>query len=176
MSRARKGKNKPGLANGVKFLLAVLVLYGVIALAAPQAAVRALTGFRLMAGRIVPVLGLVFAVLFLVNLFLDPSWIRRHLGRDSGWQGWLYAVAGGVLVSGPPYMLFPMLAEFRRHGARQAFLAVILYNRNVKIPFIPVLIYYFGLRYTLVLSLYIILFSLANGWLVERLASPGRDR
>lgn len=175
MSRAREEDNNAGLANGVKFFLAMLAVYGVTALAAPEVAGRALSEFGLMAGRIAPILGLVFVVLFLVNLLLDPAWIRKHLGRDSGWKGWFYAVVGGIFVSGPPYMLYPMLGEFRRHGAREAFLAVILYNRNVKIPFIPVLIYYFGLRYTVILSLYIILFSLVNGWLVELLVGSRRS-
>ncbi|MCF6289878.1 MAG: hypothetical protein L3J03_02595 [Desulfobacterales bacterium] len=169
-------EKKKGLGSGPKFFLAMLAIYGVTGAIKPELAGRALVEFGQMAGKIIPILGLVFVMLFLINLLLDPAWIRRHLGRDSGWQGWLYAVVGGIFVSGPPYMLYPMLSEFRRHGARQAFLAVILYNRNVKIPFIPVLIYYFGLRYTVILSLYIILFSLANGWLVERLVGSPRTK
>jgi hypothetical protein len=72
-----------------------------------------------------------------------------------------------------------MLAEFRRHGVRPALLAVFLYNRNVKIPFLPVMVYYFGLRYTVVVSGLIIIFSLLNGLLLERLIGherePGRE-
>lgn len=158
------------MKSGVKFLLAMLLLYGVVGLAAPELAGRALAEFRMMLVKIVPILGLVFVVLFLINLLLDPSWIRRHLGRDSGVRGWFFAVIGGIFISGPPYMLYPMLGEFKRHGARDSLLAVFLYNRNVKIPFVPVLAYYFGLRYTVVLSLYIILFSVINGWLVGLLA------
>jgi len=62
-----------------------------------------------------------------------------------------------------------MLAEFRMHGAKNSLLAAFLYNRNVKIHFLPVMIYYFGLRYSLIVSVYIILFSVVKGLLIERL-------
>ena len=53
---------------------------------------------------------------------------------------------------------------------RNSLLAVLLYNRNVKIPFIPAMIYYFGLKFTVFISLYIIIFSVLNGKLIEALA------
>jgi len=62
-----------------------------------------------------------------------------------------------------------MFGELKKHGARTALLATILYNRNVKIHFVPAIIYYFGIRYTVVLSIYILLFSLLNGKLIELL-------
>jgi hypothetical protein len=52
----------------------------------------------------------------------------------------------------PPYLLYPMLAEFQMHGAKNSLLAAFLYKRNVKIHFLPVMIYYFGLRYSLIVS------------------------
>jgi len=146
-----------------------LVLYGIMALFNPAVTLDALSYFGVMFSKVLPVLGLVFIVLFCTNLFLNPERIRKHLGTDSGLRGWFYAIIGGIIISGPPYVLYPMLGELRRHGARNALLATILYNRNVKIHFIPAMIYYFGIRYTVVLSLYILLFSILNGKLLELL-------
>ena len=89
------------------------------------------------------------------------------MGKDSGLKGWFYDLIGGIIISGPPYVLYPMLGELQDNGARNGLIAAILYNRNVKIHFLPAMIYYFGMRYTVVLSIYILLFSLLNGKLLE---------
>ncbi|MCA1764805.1 MAG: hypothetical protein LC633_00875 [Desulfobulbaceae bacterium] len=166
---ARRDRSPEKIDGRVKFLLFVLGLYGIAALFDPALAMDAFGYFAVMLVKVAPVLALVFVVLLLTNIFLNPERIHRHLGRESGLKGWLYAVAAGLVISGPPYLLFPMLGELKRHGARNALLAAILYNRNVKIHFLPAIVYYFGLRYTVVLSFYIILFSLINGKLVELL-------
>lgn len=158
----------PGRISGrTKFLLAVLAAYGVVALFDPAVVQDAWLYFTAMLIKVLPVLVLVFVVLLLLNLFLHPERIQQHLGTESGLKGWLYAIAAGIFISGPPYLLFPMLGQLKRHGARNALLAAMLYNRNVKIHFLPALIYYFGWPYAVTLSVYIILFSLLNGIVVE---------
>ena len=157
------------LSGRMKFFLATLVLYGIVAIFNPAVVLAALQYFGVMLSKVLPVLGLVFIILFLTNLFLNPARIRKHLGVESGLRGWFYAIIGGIFISGPPYVLYPMLGELQQHGARNALLATMLYNRNVKIHFLPALIYYFGVQYTIVLSVYILLFSLLNGKLLELL-------
>lgn len=166
-------KKASKLAGRWQFLLLMLTTYLVVGWLDPALARTALSGFQGMFLKVLPILGVVFVALLLVNLLLNPERIRKHLGRDSGLRGWLYAVLGGILISGPPYVLYPMLGEFKKHGVRNALIAVFLYNRNVKIPFLPVMAYYFGLRYTIIVSVLIILFSLLNGLLVGRLAESG---
>ena len=168
---------KPGFIkkiNGrIKFLIIILLVYGALWFMNPALFKDAISYFSLTLKKVVPVLGLVFVVLFILNLVLKPEKIGRFLGRESGILGWLYAVIGGILISGPPYILYPMLGELRKHGARNGLIVTLLYNRNVKIQFIPALVYYFGLRYTVVLSVYIILFSVLNGMIFELFVRDG---
>ena len=166
--KQREGKKK-SLGSRWKFFLFVAACYVVAALIDPSLVGEAFSGFAGMALKIIPILGLVFCVLFVINLTLNPDRIRKHLGANSGLKGWFFAVIGGILVSGPPYILYPMLAEFKTHGVKDSLIAVFLYNRNVKIPFLPPLVYYFGLTYTVILSAYIILFSLISGILLEKI-------
>ena len=157
------------LSGRVKFMFLMIAVYGVIALFDPAAVVNALKYFRSIILEVIPVLALVFVILFLTNAFLKPERIRKHLGADSGARGWLYAIIGGIIITGPPYILYPMLGDLQKHGARNALIAAMLYNRNVKIHFLPAMVYYFGIRYTVVLSVYIILFSVLNGKVLELL-------
>ena len=158
---------KKKLSGRVKFLICVLVLYGGTAFFNPDTVKNALVYFVGMLIKVIPVLGVVFGFLFLVNLFIRPGWIKKHLGAKSGVRGWVYAILGGILVSGPPYIIYPMLGELKKEGARTGLLAAMLYNRNVKPQFLPAMVFYFGFRYTLILSVYIILFSLLNGKILE---------
>lgn len=167
MKEELKGSRIPGRW---KFLLLMLGVYLVVAMIDPVLIQSSLNGFMRMFLKVLPILGVVFVALLLVNLFLNPDRIKRHLGQESGLKGWFFAVVGGILISGPPYVLYPMLGEFKKHGARNDLIAVFLYNRNVKIPFLPVMAYYFGLRFTVIVSMLIILFSLFNGLLLGRLS------
>lgn len=155
------------LSGRMKFFLLILSIYGGIAIFNPVLVLNALVYFKGMLAKVVPILALVFVTLFLTNLFLSPAGIRKHLGKDSGLRGWFYAIIGGIVISGPPYVLYPMLGELKQHGAKTGLIATLLYNRNVKVQFLPAMVYYFGIRYTVVLSIYIILFSLLNGKLMD---------
>ena len=126
-----------------------------------------MSGLRTTGGLLGKILHILFGINFLINKFLKKEKIAKHLGRDSGKAGLFYAIVSGILISGPPYVLFPLLKDLKRKGMKDSLIAVFLYNRNVKIPFIPVMIYYFGLAFTIIISVYIILFSLLNGFLVD---------
>ena len=121
---------------------------------------------------VLPILGLVFCVLWAVNYSVNSGGLKRVLAHVHGVKGWLIVMAAGILIGGPPYVLYPLLKELKEQGMSQAHLAVFLYNRNVKIPFIPVSIYYFGILYTLILSVLLIFFSVINGLIIGKLNKP----
>lgn len=135
---------------------------------------QALTAFGRLTIRILPVLLLVFALMFFSNLLLGQDRVARFVGQGSGLRGWIFAVAGGILSSGPIYMWYPLLSDLRAQGMSERFMAAFLYNRAVKIPLIPMMAFYFGWSFTLVLSVYMVLLSVANGVVVERLAGGNR--
>jgi uncharacterized membrane protein YraQ (UPF0718 family) len=62
-----------------------------------------------------------------------------------------------------------VLAELRQKGMRDALAAAFLYSRAVKLPLLPLMIHYFGLVYTLILCLYLLVFSILNGIVVEKM-------
>ena len=165
--KSRKFERK--LSNGLKFCLGIFFIYVIVAIFNIRIASEVAIDFFQMFVRIIPILGIVFIVMVVVNLFFTPEKTKKYLGRESGMKGWIYAIVSGILVSGPPYMLYPLLGELKKRGMTNSLLAVFLFNRNVKIPFIPAMIFYFGLKLTIILSVYIIIFSIMNGKVVEAL-------
>ena len=165
MERERKKKG----VGGWLFLVLVLAAYGMIAVIEPEVARQALSFFIKVLSKMLPVLVLVFFLLLAADLLLEPQWIKRNLGRESGIKGWLVAAVGGVLAAGPIYTWYALLRELREKGMRASLAAVFLYSRAVKLPLLPLMIHYFGTAYTLVLCLYLIGFSVVTGVLIRKL-------
>lgn len=166
MPRQQK-KNGRG---GWLFLALTLLAYMLLSLINPEATTKSLTFFMHVMTQVFPMLGLVFLLLFIANLLLEPKWIKRYLGKGSGIKGWIAAIIGGILSLGAIYAWYAMLSELKQKGMRTALIATFLYSRAVKLPLLPLMVHYFGMAYTLILCLYLIIFSIINGFLVEKLA------
>ena len=150
------------------FLL-VLALYMAVWLSSPALLQGTLTMFFRILWSILPVLFLVFGIMFISNLLFEPKAISRYLGKGSGIRGWLLATAGGILSTGPIYMWYPLLSDLKSSGMKKSLIAAFLYNRAVKIPMLPVMMYYFGWEFTIILTIYMIIFSVINGIVVEKI-------
>ena len=120
--------------------------------------------------QLLPILALVFALIFVSNLFMDNSFAAKYLGDTSRLRGWLIALIGGFLSAGPTYIWYPLLKDLKKKGTRDGFIAAFLYNRVVKIPLIPIMILYFGMKIVVVLTVFILIFSFIDGFLVEKLS------
>jgi len=164
-----KNIKKKKINNGSKFFIIVLFFYFVIVFINFDKGFQVMLDFIEINKKVLPLLGFVFIAMILVNMFLTEDTLKKHLGEGRGFKGFLYATIAGILVSGPPYVLYPMLSELKKKGLSNFHLAIFLYNRNVKIPFFPALIFYFGFVYSFILSFYIIVFSFFNGVLVDKL-------
>lgn len=151
------------------FFIAVVILYLVLLFVNFPLAKEAFIGFLYLLKKIIPVFILVFILMFLSRLFFDSKKIVKFIGESAGIKGWLISIVGGILSTGPIYMWYPLLSDLKEKGMKDSFIATFLYNRAVKIPLIPMMIYYFGLPFVTILTLYMILFSIINGILVGKL-------
>jgi len=154
-----------------KLFLGTILIYLIVAVFNFSLAQEAFINFLSMLVRIIPVLLIVFIIMIFTNLYFTKERANKYLGKNSGLKGWFYAMISGIIISGPPYILYPLLGEMKRKGVKDSLIAVFLFNRNVKIPFIPVMIYYFGLNFTIILSVYIVFFSILNGVIVSKFSS-----
>lgn len=159
---------KDAVSSSLRFFFGTLLFTLLLLVVMPKSVARALPFFLSTLNKIWPVLVLVFSFLFFFNLFITPKLVKEWLGHASRMRGWIIAILGGILSSGPIYLWYPLLAELREHGMRTALAATFLYNRAVKPALLPLLIFYFGWSFTIILTVYMILFSLLQGVVVER--------
>ncbi len=170
MKEKPQKRTKKGI-GGWLFLAIVLLIYGVTALFDSGLTLKAMTSFIQLLDKVLPVLLIVFVLIFIVNLLLEPARVKKYLGSQSGIMGWLTAIVGGILSTGPIYPWYALLKDLREKGMKTSLAAVFLYSRAVKLPLLPLLVHYFGVIYTLVLVFYLIAFSVISGLVMERIQS-----
>lgn len=167
--------NRPGrkkrISTPMRFLLIMVGLYIGVGAVDGHTMAAALAGSWQMLVKLMPVMGLVFALNALVNAFLNPGWIEHHLGEHSGWQGWAMVLGFSMVVPGSPFVVYPLIHELTTKGLKKSLVAVFLYNQTVKITFLPAMILYFGIRYTAVLSVFILGAAILNGIVVGGLSN-----
>ncbi len=112
---------------------------------------------------------LVFLLMTLSNYFFTKDKIFKYLGRESKKRSWLLVIGLGILSSGPIYMWYPLIADLKEKGMRIAFVTTFLYNRAIKIPFLPLLLFYFSFKFAIILLIVMILLSVVQGLIIERI-------
>ena len=106
----------------------------------------------------------VFILMLVLNLFLKPAHITNFLGRGVGVKGMILSTTTGIISMGPIYAWYPLLKELQKKGVKNSLIAIFLGNRAVKPFLLPMIISYFGWTYMLILTVFTILGSLANGY------------
>ncbi len=162
-------KKKPKRRSGWVMLAVTAIVYLVTALFEPSQAHAAVGQSFEVLKTIAPIMIIVLFLMALVATFVQPKRIARHLGEESGLKGWLIALVGGVLSHGSTYVWYPILSELRAHGAREGLVVTFLYARAIKLPWLPVMIGYFGLTFTVVLMSNIILGAWIQGLIVDKI-------
>jgi uncharacterized membrane protein YraQ (UPF0718 family) len=121
---------------------------------------------------IIPLLLAVMGLVGLIQTWISPDLIARLLGREGGFRSLLLAAACGMILIGPAYLIFPLLAAIQRQGARWAVIGTVLTTYAVKIQMIPLEAGYLGWRFSLVRTLLTLALAIPVGllleWLVER--------
>lgn len=163
----------PKWLRGWLFPLGVCVLYGIVMAVDPEAARRGMhmsgTLFRQVGRPIFMALG----IMVLLNRFLSPVMISRFMGKSSGAWGMFLSTTAGVLSMGPIYAWYPLFKALRDKGASAFHVANFMACRAIKPVFFPVIISYFGVRF----SVLFVLANLLGAWLVAwvvNMACAGR--
>ncbi|MFW0837644.1 MAG: hypothetical protein ACKKL5_01460 [Candidatus Komeilibacteria bacterium] len=150
------------------FLILILILYLFTLFINNNLFIKSILYAKDVMIEVIPVLIIVFVLTFLANIWLTTKKANKLLVQRTGpWQ-YMVAIFLGILSSGPIYMWYPLLSELKAQGLKNSLIAIFLYNRAVKIPLIPMIIFYFGLPFLLITSCFMIIFSLINGYLVAK--------
>ena len=161
------GKGKKEMFYGLYFLGLVLLLYLVLYLLEHASIQKALRASGEVLVTVAPILVIIIGFMGLLNYCFTPKTVSKYVGQGSGVKGWLLAITTGILSHGPIYLWYPLLQELREEGMRSGLVAAFLYNRAIKLPHLPLMIYYFGTVFVVMLLVYMVIASVIEGILVE---------
>ena len=156
-------------SGNLKLFILVIAVYLIFAVVNMPLILSSLNTFISLVISILPILVIVFLLMFISNLFLSSKRITKLLGSESGIKGYIFSVIFGILSAGPIYMWYPLLSDLKDKGVKNSLIVVFLYNRAVKIPLLPMMIYYFGSLFVLILTIYMVIFSIINGLIIDKL-------
>ena len=155
--------------KGMKFLIIVLIAYVVLLLADMPHALSALQKGGSILLSLLPLFLLIIILTALINYFLKPKQIIKHFGKDSGAKGIFYALIGGIISHGPMYAWYGILQDMRSYGLKDGLIATFMYARAVKLPLLPFMIDLFGLLFSIVMTLYILIAAVLQGKVIDAL-------
>ena len=157
--------------KGIKFLIIVIVLYIVLLLSDTSHALSGLQKAGSILLSLLPLFLLIITLTALINYFLKPKQIIKHFGKESGAKGVFYAIIGGIISHGPMYAWYGMLQDMRSHGLKDGLIATFMYARAVKLPLLPFMVDLFGLLFTIVMTLYILIAAVMQGKVIDKVMS-----
>ncbi len=161
-------RTKSRKRSGFVMLAVVACIYLITFYFNPQAGQDALLAALKILKMIIPILLVVFFLMALLYTFINAKSISRHIGEQSGLRGWVIALIGGIFSHGPAYVWYPMISNLREHGARDGLLVAFFYTRSIKLPWLPLMVSYFGLAFTVVLTVLVILSAWMQGVIVDK--------
>lgn len=151
-------KRRRVLGN-IWFLLVVIFIFIFLLFVDSSGAKESLRISLKIAKTIIPILFIVIAFTTLVDYFINPQKIAKYLSNESGIKGWAIAAIGGIISHGPIFVWYQLIQDLRGKGMSSGLAAVFFYNRAIKIPLLPMMIFYFGWQFVVVLSLLMIIAS-----------------
>ena len=173
-SNQQRSGNKPIFNRVFLFPIGILVIYAILFFVSPDKAGQATkSSGNVFLSMLLP-LALVFFVMLLINLFLKPAAVAKFLGKGSGVKGIILSASAGIISTGPIYAWYPLLKDLKEKGAGESSIAIFLYNRAVKPFLLPVMVSYFGWVYVVILTILMVLASVAVGLSVSIFSSYKR--
>ncbi len=161
-------KKKKKVSGPWYFLIIVILIYLLLLILKQNLFFASLGFFGGIILKIIPILIIVFMLMVLTNYFVTPGFVIRHL-KEKRIKKWFFVIIGGILSTGPVYMWYPLLDNLKNKGLSYGLIACFLYNRAIKIPLLPIAIFYFGWKYILILSFVMIFMSVVQGLIINKL-------
>ena len=159
--------NKKTSNRSLIVMCALLVMYASVYFFDKNIFIKISDQFLKLILQIFPYLIIVFILMFLANLLLKPEIVKKYLGENAGVKGMAFACLAGILSVGSAYMWYPLIKDLKTSGMSNRLISVFIYNRAIKLHLLPLMVLYFGISFTIVLTVLTIIFSFIIGEIVE---------
>ena len=156
------------------FLIFTLLIFVIVSFIAPEKTKLILNSFAHLLGQILPVFVVVYLVIVLSNYYINNKKLKKYMGEEAGIKAWTIVITAGIISMGSIYAWYPLLKDLKERGVKDKFLATFLYNRGIKLQWLPILLLYFGWVYSFTLLVVMAIISVLQGIIVEKLVGASK--
>ncbi|MGB9843040.1 MAG: hypothetical protein ACPLN1_01650 [Caldisericia bacterium] len=103
----------------------------------------------------------------LISELINENIIRKYIGKESGIKGVLIGAIFGTVMVGPAYVYYPFLKELMNKGAKINVIATTIGAWAIKLQWLPFAITILGAKFIITLNIFIFIFAIISGFLVE---------
>jgi uncharacterized membrane protein YraQ (UPF0718 family) len=113
------------------------------------------------------VLLIIFIFTVLSNLFINKDKIAKYFSNS--FRGYFTSLFASWLAMGPTYAWYPLLSTLKEKGIKDSVLVVFLFARGIKPIWFPLMIVFFGWKYTIIFVIVVSIFAVLQGFLYRYL-------
>ena len=107
--------------------------------------------FVTFAGTMLKMIPFVFVLIGLFEVWINRETVEKHLGEESGWKGYLWAILLAGTVMGPLYVALPVAYSLHKKGARfEVIFTYIGASAICRVPMATFEASFLGLKFTLI--------------------------
>jgi len=117
--------------------------------------------------KILPLLVMVYFLMFVLSFVWDNKLVKKWLAEWKYWHKLIFSALWGVIVSGPLYVWYDFLKELKNKWLTNGHIAAFIWARGIKLPFLAMMIGFFGLNFTLIYNLVLLVFAFLVGLVVD---------
>jgi uncharacterized membrane protein YraQ (UPF0718 family) len=158
------------MKKNIKILSIVILIYLTLYFISPIKTTEAITYSFGIIKEIIPILFFVFIITTLFNL-IDEKKLKQKIQTTKNKNKYFLMSLLGVISHGPVYAWYPFLKNVKEKGMSNGSLSVFIYTRGIKIALIPIMIGYFGAKFTILFTILIFIFSFIQGVLIDKIVN-----
>ncbi len=162
-----KSSRKPKF-KGVIFMIIVFLIYFVLFFFQKQIVFDSIRHFVKNILMIIPVFAIVIFMTAILNYYFPKERIAKLFKEKSKIKTYMMSLLAGIVSHGPIIAWFPFLKDVSESGLSQGNLITFIYGRGVKLTLLPVMIGFFGAKYTFIFITYLALGALLQGFVYDK--------
>ena len=117
---------------------------------------------------IIPILGIIYIFMVIFN-FIPEKKLKNFIQKTKGFYQYLVLSLLGMISHGPIYAWYPLLKDLHERGLSYGSIGAYLFSKGIKLTLLPLMIYYFGLKLTILFSITLFVLSFVQAFLIDLL-------
>ena len=165
-----KIKQKKSLIRDYIIMGAIIIVVVIALLFFPDKSGPVLSVSKNYFLELIMILPAIMIIIGLFSVWIPKEIVVKYMGKTSGIKGIFFAIALGMLPTGPLYIVFPMAVSLLKKGAKISNIVIFISAwACIKLPQELVEIQFLGIEFTLLRLALTIIFVIIMGIIIEKI-------